>query len=85
MRGSHGPILPSPEIRRIMRMTNMNKTLVSRITANMVADGVRFLARRTQEGSSMSIRPSEAAQTRRAVSNTLKGRAGTRRVGDLFD
>ena len=61
---------------RIVRMTNMNKTQVSRITANKVADGVAFLRRRIQEGSLMSTQLSESAQTRRAVSNILKGSAG---------
>ena len=57
-------------------MTNMNKTQVFRITANKVADGVAFLRRRIQEGSLMSTQLSESAQTRRAVSNILKGSAG---------
>jgi MHS family alpha-ketoglutarate permease-like MFS transporter len=41
-----------------------------------VADGVVFLRRRIQEGSLMSTQLSERAQTRKAVSNILKGSAG---------
>ncbi|CAI3792196.1 Sialic acid transporter NanT [Pseudarthrobacter sp. MM222] len=61
---------------RIVLMTNMTKSRVFRITAHMVADGVAFLRRRIQEGSLMSTQLSESAQTRRAVSNILKGSAG---------
>ena len=57
-------------------MTNMTKTQVFWITGNMVADGVAFLRRRIQEGSLMSTQLSEAAQTRKAVGNILKGSAG---------
>ena len=62
--------------RRIVRMTNMNKTLVSRITGEYGGGRCCFLRRRIQEGSLMSTQLSEAAQTRRAVSNILKGSAG---------
>jgi MHS family alpha-ketoglutarate permease-like MFS transporter len=41
-----------------------------------VAGGVAFFPRRIQEGSLMSTQLSEAAQTRRAVGNILKGSAG---------
>ncbi len=57
-------------------MNSMNKTLVFRITRTKVADGVAYRRRRIQEGSLMSTQLSEAAQTRKAVGNILKGSAG---------
>jgi MHS family alpha-ketoglutarate permease-like MFS transporter len=57
-------------------MNSMNKTRVFRITRTRVAGGVACRRRRIQEGSLMSTQLSEAAQTRKAVGNILKGSAG---------
>ena len=62
---------------RIVRMNKYEQNRrVAPVTGTKVADGVAFLRRRIQEGSLMSTQLSEAAQTRKAVSNILKGSAG---------